>query len=514
MRRVPLERRRGPGPPTTPTSPTGPTTPTATTTPPCSKGGRHRPPRHGRAEADMVAPEAPWRPVRALEHQGIIAWRGVDAVTLLTVYLVLLMAVPSAIRITALGELGRPSLVWGVVLFGWWVISRLQAQALDVAPVSQPIRFAFVALLVIALVSFAAAMLRGQPADQISPATTAVIRLLSWAGVLFTAMDGIRTMNDLKRMLRRIGIAAGLLAGLGVAQAVSGQSFIDFFGSIPGLSGIEGGDGSVAERGGFARSSGTALHPLEYATALNAALPFVIAAGISHGFRFERGKGSVIWWVPVALIAISALLGVSRSAIIGLAVASLLMIPAFPRRARGWVIGGGATLVVAVIVAVPGLFSLTSSLFVGAANDPSTQSRTGGLERAPEFVAASPFYGAGFGTFLPRYYIFDNQWVLIAVELGILGVLAFAAVIFTAIWSAMVARRQSGQADVRLIGHALAASVFTVALLFAFFDGLAFPMAGGLLFLIIGLCGSVRTIGAADAALGSALVPAANRRLS
>ena len=34
--------------------------------------------------------------------------------------------------------------------------------------------------------------------------------------------------------------------------------------------------------------------------------------------------------------------------------------------------------------------------------------------------------GQGFGTFLPRYYIFDNGWVLLTVELGALGVACMA----------------------------------------------------------------------------------------
>lgn len=126
-------------------------------------------------------------------------------------------------------------------------------------------------------------------------------------------------------------------------------------------------------------------------------------------------------------------------------------------------------------------------------------------------MSTSPLIGSGFGIFLPRYYIFDNQWVLIAVELGILGIFAFAGFFVAGIWSARQARR-SGSSDVRLLGHALAASMFNVAVLFAFFDGLSFPIAGGMLFLLAGLCGSVRTVASGEAVRDSPQSSAARAR--
>nr|WP_166793314.1 O-antigen ligase family protein [Cryobacterium lactosi] len=421
--------------------------------------------------------------------------RGGDAVTMLTVYLVLLLGIPSGVVITPLGALGRPSLIWGLVLLVWWVVARLQTQGFDAEPVSQPVRFTFIAFVMVVLVSFAAAMLRGQPDDQASPALVAVIRLLSWAGVLLVAVDGIRTMTDLATMVRRIGIGAGLLAALGLLQFFTGQAFVDFFGTIPGLSMA----GGIQERAGVIRSTGTAIHPLEYATAINTALPLVIAAAITRGFRSDRTHGGLWWWLPVGLITVSSLVAVSRSAIIGFAVAVISMIPAVPGRYRAIVISAGALFAAATFAFVPGLLSTTLALFSGIASDPSTQSRTTGLERIPEFMSPSPVIGSGFGLFLPRYYIFDNQWVLVAIEVGILGLLAFAAFFGAAIWSARRARHSSTR-DMRLLGHALAASVFNVAVLFAFFDGLSFPIAGGVLFLVAGLCGSVRAIADSDVA--------------
>ena len=279
-----------------------------------------------------MTPQEAAKPLPARKHRGANTRRDIDAVALLTVYLVLLLAIPSNITIGALGSLGRPSLLWGIALLAFWTISQLQKPVAIVRTVSQPVRFAFAVLIVIALVSFAAAMLRGQPSDQVSPAFTAIVRLLSWAGVLFVTLDGIRTMNDLTRLVRRIVIGAGLLATLGFLQFFTGQPLIEFWSSVPGLSGAEF---DVAARGGIVRSPGTATHPLEYATALNAALPLAIATAISHGFHWQQSRAKALWWLPVAVISVSAIVGVSRSAIIGFAVAIVSMIPAIPRRHRG-----------------------------------------------------------------------------------------------------------------------------------------------------------------------------------
>jgi len=420
--------------------------------------------------------------------------RNIDSVTLLTIYLMLLFAIPSNLTVTALGSLGRPSLIWGLILIVFWGVSRLQQRIPEARLIRQPVTFVFACLFSLALISFAAALLRGEPSDQVSPAFTALLRLLSWGGVLLVSIDGMKTMGEIRRVMRSLVIAAALLAALGIAQFLTGQTLLDSFNVIPGVSNSGGG---VLERGGVTRSSGTAIHPLEYATTLIGVFPLTIAGAVSRGFRWRTVRFTLRWWIPVVLIAISALVGVSRSAILGFLLAAIAMIPAIPKPYRALVIVGGVVLGAIVVVSLPGLLGTTLGLFSGAATDPSAQSRVGGLDSAPGFIATSPIIGVGWGTFLPRYYIFDNEWVLIAVELGLLGFAAFAALLISGVWSAFTAGRHPAEKELRLVGYSLAVSVVVVAVMFAFFDGLSFPISGGTLFLLLGLCGGVRNISAA-----------------
>ncbi|WP_344092931.1 O-antigen ligase family protein [Microbacterium deminutum] len=414
---------------------------------------------------------------------------------MLTIYLVLLMGFPSNLTIAVLGAYGRPQFLFGLCLLVWWVISRLQARTFAVRPVFQPVRLAIGAFVVVALLSFAHAMLRGQPFDQISPSISALARLFSGTGVLLVAMDGLRTMQDVVAMTRRIAIGGGLLAALGIVQFFTKSPVIDFLNSLPGFTGFAAGGDA---RAGFIRSAATATHPLEYATALSAALPLAIATAMSPSVGIAV-RGRLRWWLPVALIAMASFLAVSRSALIGFAVAVVAIIPALPRKYRLSLAIGGVAIAGVAVIAVPGLFGTTVGMFTGAADDPSALSRQAGIAIAPVFISASPLLGAGIGTFLPRYYIFDDQWLQLTVDVGILGAVTFAGLFLAGIWSAINAGHQSQREDVRLIGRALAASTVTVAIVFAFFDGFAFPISAGLVFLLIGLCAAIRTVGAADA---------------
>lgn len=439
-----------------------------------------------------ASPAARFSPVpagTALSHRRS---RGIDAVVALTVYIVLLLFVPSNLAISALGSLGRPAFLWGLVLALWWLVHRLQTPPSGMPSPMQPVRYAFGALVVIALVSYAAALLRGQPADQISTATTALLHMASWGGVLFITMDGIRTMRDLRTIVRRLTIVVVCVAMLGLVQTFTGQSYIDQI-SIPGFAITE--EGGVQARGVLTRASGTATHPLEYAMLLAITLPLALALTM---IRRPRARNAVGPWFVVGVISISVLLSASRTALLGFAVAFVFMLPPMSRRLRAALVFGLLALAAAAVLVRPGLLGTMLAMFTGVTTDPSALSRTNALERVPGFIASSPLIGSGAGTFLPRYYIFDNQWVLMTVQLGVLGGLAFAALVASAGWSAWHARKVSSEHDVLVMGQALMSSCITAAVVLAGFDGLSFPISAGVLFLALGLCGSLRLIANAD----------------
>jgi O-antigen ligase len=194
------------------------------------------------------------------------------------------------------------------------------------------------------------------------------------------------------------------------------------------------------------------------------------------------------------VIAVASLLSVSRSALIGLLAGLLLLLPALSKRARIMFAVGGVVGAAAVFALVPGLAGTIKGMFASVGGDSSTLSRVDSYDSALEYFSRFPIVGKGFGTFLPNYHILDNQYLLLGIELGALGLLAFAALLGAAMWSASVARRFAPTSLDKALCQALLASVVAGAILMAFFDGFSFPMSVGMLFLVIGLCGGARRL--------------------
>lgn len=424
--------------------------------------------------------------------------------TLLTVYLVLLVGVPSSARVTALGSLGQPSTLWGLLLLFWWALAWLQGRTHRGRGVSQPVRWMLGAFVVVALVSLAAALLRGQPADQVSPALTSAARIASWSGVFLVALDGIHTTEQLLALVRHLTLVGTGLAALGLAQFLTGKTLLDWMAGVPGLT-VD--IPSVVTRGAFTRPSGTAIHPLEYGAAVVATIPLAITTAVHGGFRTVPSRWSLGWWLPVLITVAASMISVSRSGMIGLVVALVLSLPVIPKAFRWPLIVAGLVVQLAVFVVVPGMFNTLKMLFTGVSDDPSALSRTGALDSLPAFMSTSPLVGTGFGTFLPRYYIFDNAYALMAVELGVLGVACFAGLIATAAFCAYREARRTRSPELRAAGRGLAASVLSIAVVFLFFDGLSFPISAGLLFLLLGTTGAVRALAAGEAPPPVAVAP-------
>lgn len=78
-----------------------------------------------------------------------------------------------------------------------------------------------------------------------------------------------------------------------------------------------------------------------------------------------------------------------------------------------------------IFIIVPGLIGSLSALFTTAGNDASVKSRTDSYDLAEWFINQSPILGRA-GTFMPKYRdILDNQYLMLLIETGLVGVLVF-----------------------------------------------------------------------------------------
>jgi O-antigen ligase len=193
------------------------------------------------------------------------------------------------------------------------------------------------------------------------------------------------------------------------------------------------------------------------------------------------------------VISLAAILSVSRSALVGLAIGVLAFLPVLPRRLIAAFVCAGGVLAVSVFVGVPGLAGTVRGLFLGLEGDPSTLSRTQSRQIALELLSHRFGTGKGFGTFLPRYQIVDNQILGVTVELGLVGLAAFLGLVATAMVQAQSARRRSQGYDAYM-AQSLTAALAATVVLFLFFDALSFTQAAGTFFFLIGLSGASRRL--------------------
>lgn len=413
--------------------------------------------------------------------------RGTGVVAVLSGYLFLVEIVPSDWVLPSLSGVGTPANIYALVAFLWYGGSWLAGRVAPVAYTRSP-RIAvclFGASILLAYVSLAgvsrqAVGLETQAADR------DLIGVVAWIGVVVIASAGIRDYAELQLLLRRMVLFGSVIGAVGMYEFFTSSDILTSV-HIPGLRpSPEVSD--LLVRGSFVRPISLAADPLELAGVLSILLPFAIQQALD-----PVRSGVLRRWLPVLLIGGALPLTVSRTSIIGLALVLLVMVPTWPS-GRRWRAYGMLLVGVGVLkAAVPGLVTTTVNSFASflGNSDNSTQARTQDYSGVAQYVEQRPWFGRGFGTFIPSLYRYtDNMYLLAVVEIGFVGVLALLGLYLTGIRCGRVGRKLTSDEARRDLGQGFAAAMVAALVLSATFDSLGFPMFAGLLFLLLGFAGS------------------------
>ena len=418
----------------------------------------------------------------------------IDATALLSFYLFLLICIPYDIVFAPLGGSGGPATLFAAVLMLWFLVMWLHpAFMLDQG--RQPIRVVAVLFTCAMIATYVSANRHTMPILERNGADRGLILVAGWLGVLLLAVDGIDRADRLRVLLRRIVMGATVLAVIGITQFFTGLDFTKYI-SIPGFS-KQTVYADVSIRYGLNRPAATAAHPLEFATVLAMSLALAIhqARFAPQGLRFRR-------WLQVGLIGGALPMTVSRSAIFGIVVVGIVLLPTWPKRDRRFAYLALLVGTVAMFVTIPGMLGTFRTLFgAEGTSSSSTQSRTSAYSSSAPLIGQHPWFGRGFGTLLPQTYFFtDDQYLSSLVQTGIIGLLALVALFVTGWLVARSARRLATDVETRDLGQSLAASVAVIAVSFATFDALSFSIAAGLTFVLLGCIGALWRLVRADAA--------------
>lgn len=406
-----------------------------------------------------------------------------DAVALLTVYVILLMTIPSSLVFGPLGAAGGPATLFAAALMLPYLAMRVGQDS--GTNNSQPVRVAGVVFLYSILASYASANLHFLPKIEQNGSDVGIISAVGWLAILLVAADGIDQVDRLKTLLSRVVTAAAGLALIGIAQFFTGVNYTRYI-VIPGLT-FDQAPTDLIIRGGFNRPTATTAQPLEFAAALLIVFPIAI-----HQARFAA-DGQRLWrWIRVIIIGIVMPMTVSRTATIGLVVMTAVLVPTWPKIHRRYAYAVMSASGLLLLLLFPRLLStfatLVAQIFTGSA---STDSRSTGIGLAMPYIAQHPWFGSGFGTFPPQIYFFtDDQYLDSLITTGVVGLCCLIGIFLTGWFVARSLRRRSLDDEVRDLAQCLAAVVAVATACFGTFDALSFASAAGLTFLLLGCTGA------------------------
>jgi O-antigen ligase len=415
-----------------------------------------------------------------------------DAISLLSVVVFVLILIPSDLVINGLSGAGSPLTLVGLGCLVWWAASRIGPDK-TIARGHQPIHVVLYLFIGSILASYAVAYSRILPDIENRAVTRGLVEALSWCGIALLCADGITSRQRLDTLLQRLVSAVSVLAGIGVLQFLSGTNIADIYKHIPGFS-FNLPVQFILSRDSLRRVQGTAAHPIEFGVVLAMVLPIAI-----HYALYDPGRSKRLAWLKVALIAVGIPLSISRSAFIAAGVGGLILLADWGWRRRINALIAVGFLMAAVRAVFHGVLGTIVYLFTHLSTDSSVAHREQDLARVGPLISQYPVFGRGFGTFIPTEFqvpglplpSLDNQYLGTLVETGYVGLVVLIVLFVVFFFTARGARRRSSDPKTRHLAQALAASAAGAAISFYTFDALAFLMATGTVFLLLGAAGAL-----------------------
>lgn len=413
-----------------------------------------------------------------------------DGTTLLCVYSGVLFILPSHLVVAAIPLALAPSMLIGMGLGLLWLCAHL-VDTVGMAKGRSLVRTALYLFCVSQLATYGFATYGYLPSDELNATDRSVLTILGAAVVGIFAIDSLRGLHRIDKLLRVILYGCAFSAAVGLVQFFIGIDPTHYM-VVPGLREV-GNVETLLERSIFRRPSGTAGHPIEFGVVCAVAAP--LAA--HYAFRAkENGRRVWPWWLCLLTVAVGAMVSLSRSAILGLFAAGLVLLPTWPGKRQLHTIIAAALFTVVMRLFVPGLIGTLFSLFNNLSGDPSIQHRQEDYARAQIQIVQHPWLGRGFGTYLPQKYgPLDNQYLGTLVETGIFGLGALILVLISGAYAAVQIRRIAKDPVIRDLSQTLLASLSVIMVADATYDAFGFIMATGMCFMLVGICGALwRTV--------------------
>jgi hypothetical protein len=325
-----------------------------------------------------------------------------------------------------------------------------------------PLHGAFGLLLVAAFVDGSVVIPRGASLAAGLHAWLALVDL----AVLFVATLAVARTIGLWRTVRVVVGVLLVAVGIGLVERATGHGWSRFF--FEGLPYKDLADGSapLATRNGHVRSQGAAQFALEYGWVLAVLCPLLVVA--VRRWATRRRLAGALGGLAVVALGLAVAFSSSRSALVAVAAGlGLLVVVAADRR----LVAAGLALAALGAVAVAIHPALVTGPFTsGNLTDPLSV-RTERLPVLFSLVANRPWQGIGYFGATSAYGGLDDAYALMYANIGMVGALAYCAVLGTALVASLRALRAPRGSETRLVGAACAVGVLGLIVALAVYDG-------------------------------------------
>ena len=322
----------------------------------------------------------------------------------------------------------------------------------------------------------------------------------------------IRTQAAMDTAVRALVLGATIVALSAIYEARTGYNAFDHLAEwIPAL--IRESRAVFELRSGSLRAYASAQHPI----ALSAALFMTFPLALYLIGRAETRLRARLWAVAAAICAMGAVATISRTTVVmAIAILAVGLWVRGRQLVRFWPLL--LILPVAIHFAVPGALGGIYRAFdpqEGLTSDLSTRSGESGSGRLADIEpglnvwSESPLYGNGIGTRVTSgeagaaqtalgaegaIIYFDNEWLSTLVQLGILGILGTAWLVFgSLVLVGRFARRVRGPRSDLAAACACAIGAFGVSMLV--FDAFAFVQSTIIFFMVAAIGLQARRLG-------------------
>ena len=371
-----------------------------------------------------------------------------------------------------------------LALYGVWLLERATGKLGRF--VSTPLSLPVLAFLALALASFVAGLTYAPLTQTIARHFVEIVLSIL---LFFLVTDSVRDAARLRRITRLLIIGGSLAALVAIAlYVIPQQTAIDILSRLKVFGYPEGSgvlrfindDPSLPQR-----ATGTAIDP----NALGGLLIMTLTLGVPQLFSRKAVMNRVWLLLGLGLMALALLFSFSRGSFVGTAVA-LVGLGLLRYRKLLLILA----LALALILILPQTQAYVTHFFQGVQiQDLATQMRIGEYNDALKLIGRYPVFGVGFtGTpSIDTYLSVSNVYLLMAGEMGLVGVASFLIVIlalFVSSWrTRWAAQAQSSLESVWWGLHAALAGALVGGLFDHYFFNLDFHHSVTLFWLYLGL---------------------------